>query len=215
MRMILGFEKTGALIYISHLDLQRTMHRTIKRAQLPVDYSKGFHPLPLVNFAHALGVGVSSVGEYMEITLRQPVAPDAVRDALNDHAPQGLRFTKASPVDEKSASLMALIVAAKWHLAAQVPQEALTRMMEQKEIVMERTTKHGTRMTDIRPGILELTAVQNGVEMLLAAGSTLNIRPTEVMVQLGVEGHLTRMELYAQKDGALLPLIDFIESEIF
>ncbi|MDD3244216.1 MAG: TIGR03936 family radical SAM-associated protein, partial [Eubacteriales bacterium] len=70
VRVAFRFCKEGDLAYISHLDLQRTMHRAVKRAQLPVEYSKGFHALPLVSFAHALGVGCTSEGECMEIVLK-------------------------------------------------------------------------------------------------------------------------------------------------
>ncbi len=36
MRMIAEFEKMGRMSWFSHLDLQNTMQRALRRAQLPV-----------------------------------------------------------------------------------------------------------------------------------------------------------------------------------
>ena len=38
------FTKTGALQFISHLDLNRTMKTVMIRAKIPIHYSEGFNP---------------------------------------------------------------------------------------------------------------------------------------------------------------------------
>ena len=43
-KMRLRFEKTGRAIYISHLDMMRTMQRVFARAGLELKYSEGFNP---------------------------------------------------------------------------------------------------------------------------------------------------------------------------
>ena len=43
-KLRLRFEKTGRAIYISHLDLMRTMQRVFLRADCPLKYSEGFNP---------------------------------------------------------------------------------------------------------------------------------------------------------------------------
>ena len=45
------FKKVGALQYVSHLDLVRTMHKIIVRAKLPLWYTEGFNPKPKMVFA--------------------------------------------------------------------------------------------------------------------------------------------------------------------
>lgn len=39
------FEKKGRAKYISHLDLNRCIQRTIKRSGLPIWYTEGFNPI--------------------------------------------------------------------------------------------------------------------------------------------------------------------------
>ena len=54
------FTKTGALQYISHLDLHRTFSRLLVRKNVPVWYSEGFTPHPRLVFATPLSVGAES-----------------------------------------------------------------------------------------------------------------------------------------------------------
>ena len=63
------FEKKDRAIYISHLDLLRTMQRALKRSGLPVWYSEGFNPRIYLNFPLALALGVESSCEIMDFPL--------------------------------------------------------------------------------------------------------------------------------------------------
>ena len=54
------FCKVGALSYISHLDLMRTMTRVMKRAHLPIRYTGGYNPKPHLVFSAPLPVGAES-----------------------------------------------------------------------------------------------------------------------------------------------------------
>ena len=40
---------TGAAVYVSHLDLMRTMQRALRRANVPMCYSNGFNPHPILS----------------------------------------------------------------------------------------------------------------------------------------------------------------------
>jgi uncharacterized protein (DUF2344 family) len=69
MRFRITFAKTNAMRFTSHLDLQRTWERTIRRARLPLSYSQGFNPHPKINLAAALPLGFTSRCEMVEIWL--------------------------------------------------------------------------------------------------------------------------------------------------
>lgn len=72
-KLRLRFEKTGRAIYISHLDLMRTMQRVFLRADCPLKYSEGFNPHALISILLPLSVGVGSVCELMDFQLREEV----------------------------------------------------------------------------------------------------------------------------------------------
>ena len=68
--MIAEFEKKGRMVWFSHLDLQSTMQRALRRAELPVRFSQGFNPHVELAFATALSVGAESLCELMGGELR-------------------------------------------------------------------------------------------------------------------------------------------------
>ena len=57
-RIRIKFEKTGAMRYTSHLDLQKVWIRALLRAKLPLAYTQGFHPTPKVGYAWPLPLGL-------------------------------------------------------------------------------------------------------------------------------------------------------------
>lgn len=65
----ISFSKTGAIKFISHLDLNRTFRKIIIRAGLPLAYSEGFNPHPRITFASTLSLGVESLHEYVDVKL--------------------------------------------------------------------------------------------------------------------------------------------------
>ena len=78
---------------MSHLDLVRTIQRTLRRARLPIRYTAGFHPHPQVSFSPALGVGTGSRQEFVDVTVAEPPEnPGLWLDSLNSASLPGLRF---------------------------------------------------------------------------------------------------------------------------
>ena len=63
------FSKVGDLMFISHLDLARTMQKIILRSGIDIWYSEGFNPQPKMVFALPLPTGAESVCELLDITL--------------------------------------------------------------------------------------------------------------------------------------------------
>ena len=45
-KLRMKFSKTGRAVYISHLDLMRTITRAFMRSEIPLKYSEGFNPHP-------------------------------------------------------------------------------------------------------------------------------------------------------------------------
>lgn len=66
----LRFEKTAAMKYISHLDLNRLFSRSLARAQIEAAYSEGFNPHPKIAFASALSLGIESLCEFADLNIK-------------------------------------------------------------------------------------------------------------------------------------------------
>jgi radical SAM family uncharacterized protein/radical SAM-linked protein len=84
------YAKRAEAAYLSQLELQSILERALRRARLPLSFSAGFHPMPRISFGRALPVGVESDCEWLTLTLREALAPDAVLSALAAQMPAGL-----------------------------------------------------------------------------------------------------------------------------
>ncbi|MBI5892745.1 MAG: TIGR03960 family B12-binding radical SAM protein [Deltaproteobacteria bacterium] len=101
----LTFSKTDNMKYIGHLELMTVFSRAIRRADIPMRYSKGFHPLPEMVFGAPLPVGVESIAEHVDIELDEYVKPEDVKILLNKELPNGLKILEAVEMSLKIAGV--------------------------------------------------------------------------------------------------------------
>lgn len=100
--------------FISHLEYVRTIERAIRRAKLPAAYSEGFNPHLKFSLASALGVGVVSYTEFVEIELAEPMEVEVAARALDKALPRGIRVLAADAVANNTAALMAEVAGASY-----------------------------------------------------------------------------------------------------
>jgi len=112
VRVRVQFSKTGQMRYLSHRELMTAIIRAVRRADLPVLYSQGFHPSPRLSFGPPLNVGISGLREYFDIELRALpawVTCMDLRAALNKHLVEGLRIEDACMLPQDEPSLDSFI----------------------------------------------------------------------------------------------------------
>ena len=93
-KLRLRFKKTGRAIYISHLDLMKTMQRAFSRAEYELKYSEGFNPRPQISIALPLSVGMGSVCEVMDFRLRHDADLAELPSRLTAALPEGSTSTR-------------------------------------------------------------------------------------------------------------------------
>jgi radical SAM-linked protein len=94
-RYRLGYSKLGPAAYLSHLDLVRHLPRAFRRAGLEIFYSRGFHPKPGLSFGPALGLGIPSLGEFLDVKLVDNLPADEILHRLRSVSPPGIDFVSA------------------------------------------------------------------------------------------------------------------------
>ena len=177
MKIIAAFEKTKELSYTSHLDVQRTLQRAFRRANLPLAFSKGFNPHPKLSFATALATGFTSAGEWVEVELDRDITPEDFTERVNAALPNGMRFHSAFIADESFPTLSRMLVAAKYiitlytdtPIAMDELLSAIRAITDSKEVIVEKKTKSGIRPANIRPDILEAEAISASDRTAVAA----------------------------------------------
>lgn len=210
MNLRIKYGKTDQGKFISHLDLSRAWERALRRAGIPVAYSQGFNPHPKISFGSALAVGVTSSGEYMDITLKNYFPIQEIKGELAKYLPKGLIVYEIVEIDPKATALMALINRARYlveiELLEDIDEAKMTEffqdMLRQEQVLIQRNTKKGLKEKDIRSGILELTGKvinnrQIQLEMVVETGSGGNVRPEEVALALKDLGLLLEPETMA------------------
>ena len=158
MRIIASFYKHEQVMFVSHLDMQRLFQRAFRRADLPLAYSNGFNPHPLLSFATALSVGYTSDCEYFDVMLSEYVSPAEFKRRVNAVLPQGVHIVDAVDAGEFKASLTPLMRSAEYDIelefAESVPREAfyvaVDEILNGGEIIVSKKTKGGIKDVDIR-----------------------------------------------------------------
>lgn len=155
-KLRLRFSKTGRAVYLSHLDLMRTMQRAFLRAGYQLKYSEGFNPHAQISILLPLSVGCASVCELMDFQLTEDVDLAALPERLTKAMPEGIEATAAYPSTQKSKYLKWLRVTGRFEYDDRDPKamaEKLTAFYQQEGIVITRKTKRGMGEMDIRPAI--------------------------------------------------------------
>lgn len=152
----LRLTKTGRAVYISHLDLMRTMQRAFLRADMPLKYSEGFNPHAQISFALPLSLGTASVCELMDFKLNSYMAESEIVYRLNHSLPEGITALEVYPWETKFKHIKWLEVEGFFEYDDRSPAElmpAVTDFFARDNIVIEKKTKSGLGNMDIAPTI--------------------------------------------------------------
>ena len=171
------YEKTDNAKYISHLDFVRTYNRTMRRAGLPVAFSEGFNPHPLLGFALPLSVGYTSECELLEFSLTEELDCEEIMGRLNSVIPNGIKILSV----HEGKSRMKQLRYALYMVRPEKLPESVEEFMQMDSIVIDKKTKSGIKDTDIRRDIIEIRLLPDRLEMVLSAGSDRNLKPDVVV----------------------------------
>ncbi len=197
-RLRLTFSKDEAMRFTGHLDVQRTLERTLRRAGVPLQHTQGYHPRPKMHIAAALPLGCTGEAELAEVWLREERAPQEILAALQPISPPGMHFHRAEIIPPNAPPLPNLVRAAEYRVTFLDPvpdlAERMHRLWAASSIERVRQTKKGPRTYDLRPLILALHVDEaNVLQMTLRAEPGATGRPDEVLAALEVPWETARV----------------------
>ena len=200
MRLRITFSKSGALRYTGHLDLHTLWERTIRRARLPLSYTRGFHPGPRIQIASALPLGFIGRAEIVDIWLDSADIDLPTTGLLRSAAPPGLSILSVEAVDEHSPALQTQVVSAEYEVTLLDPldkpelSERVSALLEAASLPRHRRGKP----YDLRPLVEVLRLLPRPTApvlyMRLSARDGATGRPEEVLDSLGIPFETTRIE---------------------
>lgn len=183
--------------WLGHLDILRTFERAIRRSGLPIAFSSGFNPRERLNFASALGVGITGAQERVALELTDAVSPQEVQERLNAVLPPGIRIVQCLPVPDTQTekNLFSALDRAEYEVvcacsaafSAQEIEHGIAQLLACKQVLIHREREGKMREVDIRPHLYSLYlqphSAQPGhftLRMEVGMGETSNVRPTEI-----------------------------------
>lgn len=224
MKIRIKFSKYGPLRFIGHLDIMRFFQKAIRRAGIDVTYSAGFSPHQVMTFAAPLGVGLCSLGEYMDIEVNSEQGAEDMKRRLQAACPYGIDILSVKALPKTAGNAMASVAAASYAVVFKDRSKSCddyagqcAAFLAREEIRIQKETKRGTTEVNIRPGIYSLGIEDGALVFTVDASSAGNIRPSFVTEQFlefagasAPEGALqtVRLEIYTRsgEEAGLIPL---------
>ena len=171
-KLRLKFTKTGRAVYISHLDLMRTLSRAFRRAELDLKYSEGFNPHPQISIALPLSVGAESICEIMDFKLIEDKAPEEILSGLKMQLPEGIEALEVYESERKVKELKWLKISGVFEYDERDCAEMADKLNEfyaRDSIVISKKTKRGVGESDIKPAIKRIEFSVQGNDVILSA----------------------------------------------
>ena len=165
-RLRVRFSKFGKVRFTSHRDVARIWERSLRRAGIAVAYTEGFSPRPKLSFGLALSTGYESLGEYLDISLREgdDLTLDEAAAAMAPGLPVGMEVQAVVRLEPGADSLQQAVTSCTWHidLAGIAPDEAeglVQAALAAGELPVTRERKGQVVTDDVRPGIISAHVV--------------------------------------------------------
>lgn len=216
MKVRVRFSKHGKVRFTSHRDVARIWERALRKAAVPVAYSEGFSPRPKLSFGLALPTGHESLGEYLDVDVKDEIDVDAFPARLDPCLPVGFHVQGAVEIEPGTPSLQQAVVSCTWRievggLGAAELADRVERVLAADSLVTTRERKGQQVTDDLRPAILALELERPNTVVAELATQPRGLRPSELVALLGddvEEERACRIHQWTMTDGALAEPIE-------
>jgi len=192
-RVRLQFAKLGRARFLSHLELVTLFSRAIRRAEIPIRFSEGFHPLPKVVFSPALPVGIESIAEYVDLDIDGNTDILELTRKMSHQLPNWFKVLELREIPLKFPSISDSINKIEYSLSledlgeiflsnSKELHDRIHAFLEMEEKYMEVKRKSGVVRIDLKPWVEKLKFTSDiSLEMALRMRGGKTVRPHDVL----------------------------------
>ena len=183
-KLRVSFSKTGKAKYFGHLELVNIMFRAIKRAEIDIKYSQGFHPKPKVSFEDPLAIGIESESENMFITVSHLIKREEVVTKLNKQLPEGLEILECIEASSKAKINRLNGYAYRVHIKDfDFDERDIKNFKNEEEVVIERLSKKGKiNKINLKNVVSKISLTsKKEIEFILKPDNGKTVRPNQVL----------------------------------
>ncbi len=174
MKIRIRFVKKGSMQYIGHLDLMRYFQKLFRRSGFDVSYSKGFNPHQLMSFASPLGLGITTVADYLDVSLEsfkvtgltgnelsgEVLSVEEWIKRINSHSNDMVLVTGIYILEDTAKTSMSLLTAASYVITGideKTCRDIVDYYNNNEQIMFEKQTKKSVKEINLKEGILALS----------------------------------------------------------
>ena len=198
------YAKLDEAKYLGHLEMVNVFLRALKRAEIPVLFSQGFHPKPKISFDDPLPVGIESQEEHFTLSVPDFVRPELVMQRLNHHLPDGLtinscQLASQKPKHNEPKIITYLVTLQEGHLC----QEKLTSFNRATDVTILLSNRKGKlkkiNLKDMVVNIIFLDSARLQLTLLSVPGKT--VRPALILRHIFrvAEDHIKQAKVIKQR----------------
>jgi radical SAM-linked protein len=171
-QFLITFSKTGPIRFLGHLEMANVFVRALRRADVRLKYSEGFHPQPKLSFQDALPVGMESLEEFLLVTVTSETTPNRIIRQLNAQLPDGLLVTGCRPIASKFVRPESVVKTYRLVLGGDVfSDEKIASFLKKSEWIVSRTNRKGkVRQFDLRRVVSHIEKISSS-QMILSLQS--------------------------------------------
>ncbi|MBT9130600.1 MAG: hypothetical protein DDT40_00647 [candidate division WS2 bacterium] len=162
-RYLLIFNRKRSVRFLSHLEEVRALERTLRRSKIPLSYSQGFSPRPIMSFGPPIPVGFSSRVQLMEIKLDKQLTPEEIFFMINPTLPYGYNLSEVKFLNENYPSLGSFPLEISYLLLIEGNglKLSINSFLSQPyyQVLREGNRKKKEKLFNIRPFVLHLEVI--------------------------------------------------------
>ncbi|MBW2591198.1 MAG: TIGR03960 family B12-binding radical SAM protein, partial [Deltaproteobacteria bacterium] len=186
-KLKVSFSKTGTAKYFGHLELVNIMFRAMKRADIDIKYSQGFHPKPKVSFEDPLAIGIESEVENMYLAVSHLIKRKEVVQRLNKQLPEGLEILECT--DAPSKAEINRLNGFTYRVRIKdfdFDEKAINKFKNQEVVLVERLSKKGKiNKINLKNVVLNITLTsKREIEFILKPDNGKIVRPYQILKKI-------------------------------
>ncbi|MDD3013869.1 MAG: TIGR03960 family B12-binding radical SAM protein, partial [Candidatus Gastranaerophilales bacterium] len=158
-------QKTDDFKYISHLDWQRLLYRAFRKANINLDFTKGFNPQPKISIGLALPIFAQSICEFVDIEIKENMQENILLEKMNEVLPDNSKVLRVVKISKDEQSVDRTVCWAQYTASPVDLSETKNIDMEyivknaiaRDNIFIEKQKHKGLKkLIDIRPSIYSI-----------------------------------------------------------
>jgi len=150
-RLLLKVGKVGLARFLSHLEFQTAWIRILRRTQLPLAYTQGYHAHARISIALPAPVGEIVLEEYIETWLQREYHTNEIQQRIQSSLPEGFLLHTVESIPLSSPSIMERVAGLHYAVIIQTEKPYKTENIKELTTFIQTQLEEISQTTSLNP----------------------------------------------------------------